>query len=195
MVAHAARTALPALIGPGMPAPSFAANDASTTSVAIPIVLSGQTVAVLYGEIEEGKREKEEGRRIALEILARHAARCLEAVTAFKTIRVLTERPDLTPRFASGGAIARDGEADENAAALRYAKLLVSEIRMYHEPEIAAGRRERDLATRLGGEIARARALYEERVPAHVRHRMDHFHDELVRTLADGDGGLIEGKS
>ena len=54
------------------------------------------------------------------------------------------------------------------------------------------GRRDRDLATRLGGEIARARVLYEQRVPPHVRQRADYFHDELVRTLANGDASLLE---
>jgi len=68
----------------------------------------------------------------------------------------------------------------------------VSEIKLYHEPAVIDGRRDRDLATRLGGEITRARVMYEERVPTHVRERADYFHDELVRTLADGDAGLLE---
>jgi hypothetical protein len=192
IVGEAARSGVPVAAGDGMPVPSFAASGADGWATAIPLVLSGQTVAVLYAELDEGKRQKAEGKsENALEILARHAARCLESVMAFKTIRLLTDRPGLAtmvPPAAANG----NQEADEDAAALRYARLLVSEIRMYHEPEIIAGRRERDLATRLGGEIARARVLYEERVPAHVRQRTDHFHDELVRTLADGDGGLIE---
>jgi hypothetical protein len=70
--------------------------------------------------------------------------------------------------------------------------LIVSEIKLYHEEAVVAGRRERDLATRLGDEIGRARALYEQRVPAHVREHTDYFHDELVRTLANGDPSLLE---
>jgi hypothetical protein len=70
--------------------------------------------------------------------------------------------------------------------------LLVSEIKLYHEPEVAAGRRERDLAVRLGGEIAHARALYEQRVPRETRAAADFFHQELVRTLADGDEALLK---
>jgi hypothetical protein len=62
---------------------------------------------------------------------------------------------------------------------------------LYHEPAVIDGRRDRDLATRLGGEITRARVIYEQRVPPHVRERADYFHDELVRTLADGDAGLL----
>src|SRR4029079_5317459 len=66
------------------------------------------------------------------------------------------------------------------------------EIKLYHEDSIAAGRRDRDLGSRLGGEIARARVLYEQRVPPHVRARAPYFDDELVRTLADGDQSLLE---
>jgi hypothetical protein len=68
----------------------------------------------------------------------------------------------------------------------------VSEIKLYHETAVVAGRRDRDLGSRLGGEIARARVMYEQRVPDHVRARTDYFKDELVRTLADGDAGLLE---
>jgi hypothetical protein len=190
VVGEAARSGQPARAGEGIQLPSFAAHTESD-AIAIPLVLSGETVAVLYAEVEKvaGKRQKAEG---ALEIVARHAARCLEVVTAFNTIRLLTAQPEVAAGFGSAAGTTGNEQADEDAAALRYARLLVSEIRMYHEPEIIAGRRERDLATRLGGEIARARTLYEERVPAHVRHRADLFHDELVRTLAGGDGALLE---
>jgi hypothetical protein len=81
---------------------------------------------------------------------------------------------------------------EEHLAAQRYARLLVSEIKLYHEQEVIEGRRDRDLATRLGREIARARVMYEARVAPHVRERTDHFHDELVRTLAGGDPSLLE---
>ena len=81
---------------------------------------------------------------------------------------------------------------EEDASARRYARLLVSEIKLYHEAAVVDGRRDRDLATRLGGEIARARVLYEQRVPPQVRERADYFHDELVRTLANGDATLLQ---
>ena len=82
-------------------------------------------------------------------------------------------------------------DEDEEAAARRYARLLVSEIKLYHEDSVAAGRRDRDLGIRLGGEISRARTLYELRVPPHVRQRARYFDDELVRTLAEGDSSLL----
>ena len=128
--------------------------------------------------------------RDAIEILARYAARCLEALTAFKAARALTERPGGPD--GEGAATSDEAIAEEDASARRYARLLVSEIKLYHEDAVVDGRRDRDLATRLGGEIARARVLYEQRVPPHVRQRADYFHDELVRTLADGDATLLQ---
>jgi hypothetical protein len=190
VIDEALRSASPATTEGHVKPPSFTALPSDCDGIAVPLFLTGQPVGAVYAEVQ---RQKAEGKSTeeALEILARHAARCLEAVTALSAARLLTDSSDLA---LDGGSSRNggDGPADEDAAALRYARLLVSEIRMYHEPEIAAGRRERDLASRLGGEIARARSLYEERVPAHVRERGDHFHDELVRTLANGDGELLE---
>ena len=151
--------------------------------VAVPIALAGQVVAVLAASGSESRSANV----AALDVLTRYAERCLETLTAFKTARAVSERIGAT------GPSARDAAmAEEEASARRYARLLVSEIKLYHEPAVVEGRRDRDLATRLGGEIARARVLYEERVPLQVRQRADFFHDELVRTLANGDATLLQ---
>ena len=55
--------------------------------------------------------------------------------------------------------------SEEESSARRYARLLVSEIKLYNESAVRLGRERRDLLTRLGAEIARAQRLYEERVP------------------------------
>jgi hypothetical protein len=194
----------------GIGAPRFASLAPGRDSVAVPISMSGQIVAVLYadqgagqdenttGNLKEGSANGEPalGWRDRLEVLTRHAARCLEAITALKAARVLLERPDLPAGADPRGVVHPDagGPADpgeNDAAAHRYARLLVSEIKLYHEPAVIAGRRERDLATRLSVEIARARLLYEQRVPPLLRQRADYFHAELVRTLANGDATVL----
>ena len=177
--------------------PAFAALASGGESLVVPVTMSGEVIAVLYadqGTADEGAQRPSAIRwRDAIEVMARHAARCLEAATAIKAMRVLTERPDMAMRRSSPDAadIAPGSQNDEEESARRYARLLVSEIKLYHEGEVLAGRRERDLATRLGAEIARARVLYEQRVPSSLRRNGDFFHEELVRTLADGDGSLL----
>jgi hypothetical protein len=169
-------------------ASSVEALPSGRGSMTVPIVIGGQKVAVLYADSgsEAGTLDPE-----PLEILARFASQRLEALTAIKAARSLV--PDADPPAAA--AARSNDSADEHVAARRYARLLVSEIKLYHEPQVAEGRRERDLASRLGGEIARVRTLYEQRVPAEVRQVADYVHEELIRTLADGDASLLETKA
>jgi hypothetical protein len=95
------------------------------------------------------------------------------------------------PRYAPvTRAFPSSGDEDEDAAR-RYARLLVSEIKLYHEGAVAEGRRNRNLLERLRPEIERAHRLYEERVPVQVRLKSDFFGQELVRTLAGGDPTLL----
>jgi hypothetical protein len=159
----------------------------------IPLTIGGQTVAVLLTNAElrtensELEPTNDERRTTNVALVARYAARALESLTAFTAARALTRQPDAPAAGAADGAA-----SEEDVSARRYARLLVSEIKLYHEPAVIDGRRDRDLATRLGGEIARARVMYDERVPPHVRARSDYFHDELVKTLANGDASLLD---
>jgi hypothetical protein len=208
VIADAARTGLTASADSATPlsTPVFAELPPGREVLALPVPMSGQVVAVLYAD--QGPAEVSDAAlRVAwpamLEVMARHAARCLEAITAFRAAQVLTERPEAASLSGSvvdspSGSVktaADGGQEDADQSAKRYARLLVSEIKLYHEAAVIAGRRERDLMTRLGGEIARARVLYEQRVPPDARLGTDHFHNELVRTLADGDAGLMEARS
>jgi hypothetical protein len=180
IVADAVRTGFAAsTTATGLASLPFAGAAAGAEIHAFPLALSGDVVAVLYAE---------GGDAGTLEILARHGARVLEALTAFKTARAVAGASSVGVPPVETHMPAAD---DEEAAARRYARLLISEIKLYHQDAVEAGRRDRDLFVRLGGEIAHARSLYGERVPAHVRHAADYFRDELVRTLAGGDASLL----
>ena len=172
--------------------PYLAGGASADGALEVPIAIAGQTVAVLRMELgPELKTENVELRTQRIQVLTRYASKSLESLTAFKTARALTQRP-ATSDVAGAAPPGGDADAEEDVSARRYARLLVSEIKLYHESAVVDGRRDRDLATRLGGEIARARVMYEQRVPPDVRRRADHFHDELVRTLANGDASLLE---
>lgn len=71
--------------------------------------------------------------------------------------------------------------------ARRFARLLISEIKLYNEQKVAEGRFEHDLYDRLREYIDRSREMYDKRVKAEVAARYDYFHGELVNTLAEGD--------
>jgi hypothetical protein len=192
VIAEAARaTAVTAGDGVGdREAPAFAELPAGRVCFAVPISIAGQIVAMLYAD-QGPHSEFPIPNPDRLEVFARQAGSCLAALTALKAAPVLTGHTELSNRQAPLDQIADDRRGDEDAAQ-RYARLLISEIKLYHEGEVVAGQRGHDLATRLGGEIARARVLYEQGVPPDVRQRSDHFHAELVRTLANGDESLLE---
>ncbi len=75
--------------------------------------------------------------------------------------------------------------------ARRFARLLISEIKLYNEQKVVEGRSEHDLYDRLREYIDRSREMYDKRVKAEVAARYDYFHGELVNTLAEGDASKL----
>ena len=75
--------------------------------------------------------------------------------------------------------------------ARRFARLLVSEIKLYNENKVQEGRTKADLYDRLRDDIDRSRQMYDKRVAAPVAARHDYFHQELVNLLAEGDAGKL----
>ncbi len=72
-----------------------------------------------------------------------------------------------------------------HAEAKRFARLLVSEIKLYNEERVREGRENRDLYVRLKRDIDRSREMYEKRISSSVTRKVDYFHDELVRILGE----------
>ena len=77
--------------------------------------------------------------------------------------------------------------------ARRFARLLVSEIKLYNEAKVKEGRSSNDLYDRLREDIDRSRQMYDKRVAPPVAARHDYFHQELVNTLAEGDPNKLGG--
>jgi hypothetical protein len=98
---------------------------------------------------------------------------------------VIPGSPPLAPRPTSP----EDHKAHEDAK--RFARLVVSEIKLYNETKVAEGRRSKDLYERLKEDIERGRQMYSDRVAANVRDSTNYFFDELVRILAGGDAAAL----
>ena len=101
--------------------------------------------------------------------------------------------PTTTPRRRYGAdvelpvEVSGDEERRLHNDARRFARLLVSEIKLYNEQKVADGRSQGDLYQRLREYIDRSREMYDKRVRPEVAQRYDYFHNELVNTLAEGD--------
>ncbi len=100
-------------------------------------------------------------------------------------------RPVEPPADVSTGAAQAADEDARQEEARRFARLLVSEIKLYNEDEVERGRSEKDIGARLKEDIDRSREMYEKRIPEDVRTGHDYFRDELIRILADGDADAL----
>lgn len=104
-----------------------------------------------------------------------------------------TPAPATTPRRRYGAdvelpvEVASEEERRLHTDARRFARLLVSEIKLYNEQKVSEGRSQGDLYQRLREYIDRSREMYDKRVKPEVAQRYDYFHNELVTTLAEGD--------
>jgi len=98
--------------------------------------------------------------------------------------------PDVSEPEVTDGQDASQLSAEDESRheeARRFARLLVSEIKLYNEDAVDRGRQQNDLYARLREDIDRSREMYEKRIPPEIRTVRDYFHEELVRILADGD--------
>ncbi len=171
----------------GPPAPAFASLPPGRVALAVPLMVGGQPVAVLYAD-EGVDGQAPASWQELVQILGRHASAYVAYLTAVRTAQAM--------RLMSGADVPaadqeREPEHDEEQGSRRYARLLVSEIKLYNEGQVRMGRERRDLLTRLKPEIDRALRLYDERVAASIHSRDVYFQQELVQTLADGDQSLL----
>jgi hypothetical protein len=113
----------------------------------------------------------------------------------------IEERPAPEPTFMAPESAARPTDSGRRLAgpladassgderreeARRFARLLVSEIKLYNERAVLEGRDHGNLYERLRDDIDRSRQMYEERIPQDVRSGTNFFYEELVQILADG---------
>jgi hypothetical protein len=173
--------------GERLAAPAFAALPSDRAAIAIPLLVASQPVAVLYADdASPGAAATPASWPEAVQILGHHASVNLAHLTAARAVEAM--RRSAAP---STGEAAPRLEKEDGTSARRYARLLVSEIKLYNEAAVRLGRQQRDLLARLKPEIERARKLYAQRISPAVDARGALFQQELVQTLADGDASLL----
>jgi hypothetical protein len=117
----------------------------------------------------------------------------VEEIPTPPPVRPIEPPADLArPAPAAPGGSARSPEEEaQQEEARRFARLLVSEIKLYNEDEVERGRAAKDIGLRLKDDIERSREMFEKRISENVRTGHDYFRDELVRILADGDADAM----
>jgi len=179
--------------------------------VAVPLVIRDRAAAVLYADSGAG----EELDLQPLEALLRVTGMAIELLP----IRRRNEHPGAPglqpPRFqasplqavvgaeASGvpeevPALPREelesparSNRREHLDAIRYARFLIADIKLYEPAKVADGCRRADLYDRLKDEIERSRTLYQKHVSPLITAQVDYFYAELVNTLAEGDSSKL----
>jgi hypothetical protein len=102
-----------------------------------------------------------------------------------------TESPSTaTPEAASISALPPEHQ-DVHRKALRFARLLVDEIKLYNQARVAEGRKNKDLYDRLQEAIEKSRATYQKRYGNTVAASADYFQHEIIRSLAEDDPSVM----
>ena len=145
---------------------AFTQNNFVEESAAAPVEFSSEQIEVERNDVTQPEVEA------SYEI---HA----ESVEA--------EKPRPRGRIVDLPIEVAEDERRSHSDARRFARLLVSEIRLYNEQRVIEGRESGDIYESLKEAIDRSREMYDKRVQPEVASKFDYFHYELVNNLAEGD--------
>jgi hypothetical protein len=82
-------------------------------------------------------------------------------------------------------------DQDVHRKAQRFARLLVDEIKLYNQANVAEGRKNHDLYDRLQDVIDKSRVTYQKRYGNTVAASADYFHREIIRSLAEDNVSVM----
>ncbi len=171
--------------------------------IAIPMQIKNKVMAVFYGDQAPTNNRidcKEE-----LEILTKFATMTIDllpikekVIAKERTKEIAEVLPPLPESGKSVPAtpvvpIISKEEEEWHKSAKRLAKVLVSDIMLYHAEEVEIGRREGNIYKRLKDIIERSKETFKERVKPQVLEKIDYLYEELVKTVCDGDHNLLKG--
>jgi hypothetical protein len=95
-----------------------------------------------------------------------------------------------TPEAAPAASISLEDQ-DIHRKAQRFARLLVDEIKLYNQAQVAEGRKNKDLYDRLKEVIEKSRVTYQKRYGNTVAASSNYFDHEIMRSLAEDDFSIM----
>jgi hypothetical protein len=170
-----------------------------------PLTVRERIVALIYADA--GTQKDGVVDRPALEALVRAASTWIELLALRKSAVPNNAGPNVGLSPGNANPIVPDpppapappfvmqpvpAENEElNRKARRFAKLLVDEIKLYHQDKVVQGKQNRDLYTRLKDDIDKSRLSYDKRYSHTSVVTSDYFTEELIRNLADNNPNLL----
>ena len=167
-----------------------------TQMMATPLFVRGKVAAIIYGD--QGESLEEITMVPLVEIMGRVAGMAIELLPLRRKLAEAPPPPkppeeaeeEIEVEAPPSPEVVTEEERKVHEEAQRFARLLVSEIKLYNEVEVTLGRQNKDLYQRLKSDIERSRETYNKRFPSLVS-TTDYFHEHLVRILAEGDESAL----
>lgn len=176
---------------------------ASSDSAAITVRVKGRTIAVLTSERTAGETlwipealqlivaVAQLRLELDLALRKRKSGRGAEPGGREQTVAAAeaTVEGDTTTEIDE--VPAAEQEQAEVTAARRFAKLIATDIRLYNEEAVMAGKREGDLAERLAEQLSRGKETFLRRHGSMGSAAVEILHNAFVEVLAAGDEALL----
>ncbi|HEY3744079.1 MAG TPA: hypothetical protein VGL53_29745 [Bryobacteraceae bacterium] len=162
------------------PLAALLGEDASTRFSVYPVTTRQRVPAVIYAEDADAA---------LLDLISTAAGAALESHRSTPTSPSLVS---ISPA-ATGSSVpfvSRD-EEERHSRALRFARVQVAEIRLYDSQAVKTGRLESNLYRALKPQIDEVRRVYQEQHLKNAPNMSDYLHQEILRTLANGNSELL----
>jgi len=164
--------------------------------MATPLFVRGKVAAIIYGD--QGDSLEEMTMVPMVEIMGRVAGMAVELLPLRRKLAEAPPKPKPPEKAEERKEVeappspetATEAELKVHEEAQRFARLLVSEVKLYNEVQVALGRKNRDLYQRLKDDIERSRQAYNKRFPS-LAATTDYFYEQLVKILAEGDESAL----
>lgn len=170
-------------------------EDATRRFVVFPVTVRQRVPVLVYAEDFDDS---------VLELVATMAGAALECHMAASVNRGVSANASIASASGSGAMISiaplagtpflsRDDE-EHHLRAQRFARVQAAELRLYHSQAVKAGRADKKIYSLLRQPIDEARRVYREQylnAAATAAHMPDYLHQEMVKTLANGNAELL----
>jgi hypothetical protein len=151
-----------------------------------PVLARGRCAALLYVD-----PARDDSAQAAVELLVAVAGLSLGArplSTALVAIEAAAAASASAPDWYAALPLA---ERELHLRAKRFARVQAAEMRLFRSAEVRGGRARQNLYQALQGPIDKAREAFHRQFLAACPSMVDYLHQELVRTLANGDAAAL----